>query len=1478
MKKLFSITLITCSSLLLIATACSQTQTTNLNQSTLATEEVSTESIQQTALAITVKITVGSNSGSGILIARSGNIYTVVTNAHVVGKDLSPKIKTVDGKTHFADIKKTDRSDDLDLVLLQFEAEEQYTVATLEKDRLVEPNQAVFVAGFADGEHELTFNSGKIEQISQKPIVGGYKIGFTNTTKQGMSGGALLNERGKVIGILGLGAAAILDSAYHYTDGSRPDAQMLGKLRTNSFAVPVTSLTTLKDLSIVLATTKPSQSTRYQGIVGQIDSIAEQITVKINSENNGNGSGVIVAQEDNTYYVVTAGHVVTNEDNYTIIVPDGESYPIKNSTIKTFEGVDLAVLQFTSQESYSIATLADYIDRPEYRERRFNRRIFISGFPDTQKERTLNAGSFAEIGNWTAEMTKDSYSLTNGNELLYTNLSLPGMSGGAVLDSQGKLIGINTGAENEYVETTTGQYEEVALGYSLGVPIKNFLFLVKTANIIPSKALQHDNSIPLDLTFLEINSIKEQLFKFKVPGKNATETDWLNYGNQLWRAMEDEEAVAAFDRAIAINPQEYRAYYGKGLTFALSLNRQQKIDALRQATKLAPNFYAAWQQLAATLSFDGESHNRTKLLESLPAYNRAIQLEPKLFTNYFRRGSVLKNLQRYDEAIADYNESLKLQPTPEAYKYKGDVYLELEQYQAAIDQYNRAKKLSTNEWFNTDIDNQIGRAYNQLGDYQSAIAILSETIEKKPQGVTESNLYGNRGIAYAKLKNYQAALADYNSALESYESYLGYLTRSLLYYELNDVKQGDRDFAKGLELLKEGLKRPLSYDDESNLQILATDFKNAGKPEAAQKIPGLISYSKAGIEYNKASDLLQSEKYREAIKFFTKAINIDPQLHYSYFSRGVAYYKLKEYRLALKDFNQGIKINPKHANSYFGRSVIYREFKNYQKALIDSNKAIALDPKSAGNYSIRGGIYYRLKQPEKAKQDWQKSAELYDKYGYEQETSLKAEIEKLQQEAQKAQQENDWESYHRTKEALKQFQIFYYLKQADQLRFTAQLAEQQKAIDFYTKVIELEPQNVEVHISRAHLYRQTKNYQKAIDDFNKVIELEPQNVTAYLRRGGVYRQTKNYQKAIDDFNKVIAINQEIWAYFRLAELYRNDLKDYQSALSTYKQAIVAHPDSDIYTHRADLYKELKEYQKAIDDYTKTIENFPDNSGYYVLRGNIYLKLEKYKLAIADYTKAIEIFPKSEWYYKNRAIAYLRLQDYPSAINDLNKAINICHESSSTHNCIAQLYLDRGVVYSADRQYQKAIADLTKVVVAEPKNARAYLNRGIVYGNSENYQKAIADLTKVVVAEPKNARAYFNRGIVYGNSENYQKALTDLTQVIEFEPKNARAYLNRGFVYRQLKAYQKALYDTDRAINLNPQSADAYLNRGSVYYSLNNYQKAQENWHTAAKLDKQQGNLQSSLKQIQKDQERYRQQGKKQDYLRVQKIIEVYKQF
>jgi S1-C subfamily serine protease len=189
----------------------------------------------------------------------------------------------------------------------------------------------------------------------------------------------------------------------------------------------------------------PLQST---GIVRRVDDIAAQITVRIEDKQGHNGSGVIISRSGNTYLVITAAHVVQNKEGESIVrsivTPSQERIPLRVSQVTILnKDLDIALVKFTSTQNYRIAEIANY----RYQNKDW---VFVSGFPgqDPKRRRKLSIGTIRDREHVDFEV-KDKVSLSKGNNLVYTNLSLPGMSGGAVLDRQGRLMGINTGAENE---------------------------------------------------------------------------------------------------------------------------------------------------------------------------------------------------------------------------------------------------------------------------------------------------------------------------------------------------------------------------------------------------------------------------------------------------------------------------------------------------------------------------------------------------------------------------------------------------------------------------------------------------------------------------------------------------------------------------------------------------------------------------------------------------------------------------------------------------------------------------------------------------------------------------------------------------------------------------------------------------------------------------------------------------------------------
>jgi tetratricopeptide (TPR) repeat protein len=478
-------------------------------------------------------------------------------------------------------------------------------------------------------------------------------------------------------------------------------ASLVALLMIPAIALP--ALAQVETKSIHAQANEPSSNS---DLVAQIDEIARQITVRIDSTKSGNGSGVIIATQDNTYYVLTAAHVVQNPDSYTLVAPDGQEYPVNTTATTLLKGADLAIVAFNSSQTYQIATLGDYDSNKAPT-------IFVSGFPaaksdsKTPSQRRLTAGA-----NWSSSeaefMVKDAYSLTNGYRLTYSNLSYRGMSGGPVLDPLGRVIGINAAAENELEIDRNGEVVELNLGYSLGVPIETFFSLLKQTKI-KSQWLKIATSPPRDLTQAELSTIVDKLLIIPAPSETANEIDWLNYGNTLWRAFQSQQAILAFDRAIQIKPDFYLAYYAKGLAYAYAGKYQEAATNFKKATKIQADFYPAWRWL-------GNSYYLSQQYpKALPAYDRAIALQPEDFVLQIEKGDVLMELQRFQEALAAYNKAVEMKPHSWCYHNRGIAYAKLQQPQLAIADFNKTLELQPDDskaYYN------LGITYRDLQEYE----------------------------------------------------------------------------------------------------------------------------------------------------------------------------------------------------------------------------------------------------------------------------------------------------------------------------------------------------------------------------------------------------------------------------------------------------------------------------------------------------------------------------------------------------------------------------------------------------------------------------------------------------------------------------------------------------------------------------------------------------------------------------------------
>ncbi|HIK30128.1 MAG TPA: serine protease [Oscillatoriales cyanobacterium M59_W2019_021] len=503
-------------------------------------------------------------------------------------------------------------------------------------------------------------------------------------------------------------------------------------------------------------------------VADEVRQIAEEVTVRIDGLNPG--SGVLVAREGDTYWVLTAEHVVATEDEYYIIAPDGAEYPLDYSTVEKLPGVDLALLRFTSDRvsdslreyrPYRTATLGNYAVNAN------DAYVFAYGWDADNRQPLMTAGQII-ARDFALGVTRNP--IDRGYKLFYTNVTEKGMSGGPILDTDGRLIGIHGQSDGqELYDETSGRLLRVKLGFSAGIPISGGLRALDRSGLSP--ALQIENSAPAPLSQQSWASITPYLGVSRPP-ENASAVDWSNWGNHLYRTGQFMEALRAFDRSIGLQSDFYPAWYQRGNVLYALGDEIAAIGSFDRTVDIKPDFYWAWRDRGALLSAMGDveaamesfdraveiqpddqvvwymrgnllTQNFARYEEALASYDRALDVSPEFAPAWMGRGKALSEMGRYDEAMRALDRSIELDPeSATARILQGTVFQEMEKPQQALASFDRALALSPEDAQLWAIKGQL---LVDLGRRSEAIDALSQALRLQPNNPEIRSLLARLG-------------------------------------------------------------------------------------------------------------------------------------------------------------------------------------------------------------------------------------------------------------------------------------------------------------------------------------------------------------------------------------------------------------------------------------------------------------------------------------------------------------------------------------------------------------------------------------------------------------------------------------------------------------------------------------------------------------------------------------------------------------
>ncbi len=628
------------------------------------------------------------------------------------------------------------------------------------------------------------------------------------------------------------------------------------------------------------------------------------------------GSGVIVNSKNGTYSVLTAWHVIAPNrkgEQITIQTHKG-NYQTSIEQSERIGNLDMATISFRSDKLYEIASISSNKVKSKSV-------IYVAGYPNSRGVFTRSSGTLvanADVG------------IDQGYQLLYSNWTADGMSGGPIFDLDLNLVGIHgRGERSQSASATAGSKTNINQGipisyylqYRSGVPIKassvnpntwsDYYALLSSYRDGAEKELGQN----IDLNQTRIRFLN-QMIRLKPKGSFAYLIKSV-IRNEMDPSVPQQNND--FQKAIALNTE-----------YLEITKKARKLFALGRYEEALQQFMLADQYITEMGSenymFKSAIYNsRGAYYKALDAASKGLALETDAYSE--KRGAVTTQIE--SEVILSG-----------LYTALGDAYLGLKDFDKAIASHNESvswsKKyqlVSGSTVSRSSLLEDIGRSHKQI-----AYALI---VGKKD--------LGNGCLSWSKATKYGLKNSRFDSLCQKYKPELSGGVKPVEPYQIvSSVKESNLLVARAQSLIN-----ARAYGQALPLLERAISLD----PSFSR------GYYLRGFVHGQFSD------YRNCISDMSRSISLSPGFHSAFFDRAGCKEDIGDVDGAIADYSSALAIKPStdiytnvgllYFDQYSGASQGSQKF-FLQKAKNSYLKALEREPNNLNALYMSGRIHVLL--------------------------------------------------------------------------------------------------------------------------------------------------------------------------------------------------------------------------------------------------------------------------------------------------------------------------------------------------------------------------------------------------------------------------------------------------------------------------------------------------------------------------------------
>jgi len=337
-------------------------------------------------------------------------------------------------------------------------------------------------------------------------------------------------------------------------------------------------------------------------------------------------------------------------------------------------------------------------------------------------------------------------------------------------------------------------------------------------------------------------------------------------------------------------------------------------------------------------------------------------------------------------------------------------------------------------------------------------------------------------------------------------------------------------------------------------------------------------------------------------------------------------------------------------------------------------------------------------------------------------------------------------------------------------------------------------------------------FDKALPYYKKVSEINPDDPYIHISLSDYYRKQGNKEKSFEELKSGFAspgldIDTKInilLSYFTLSEYY-DEMKP--QAYELLNILTKAHPDDPkAFSMMGDYLYRDKKYNEAKDAFNKVISL--DSSKYIVWETLLFIHSEQNNnIALRDDSKrAMELFPVQPTPFLFNGIANYILKDYPAALKSLTTGLELAGDNKQL---VSQFNMYLGDSYYKLNKPDSAFELYDKVLVSDPSNTYVLNNYSYYLSQrSQKLEKALEMAKKANELEPENNSFQDTYGWVFYKLGKFEDAKKWIGKAIDNGAGNNGEVLEHyGDVLYRLGDITNSLIYWEKAMKAGDASPD-----------------------------------------------------------------------